>query len=127
MIKLEQIRDKDIYFFRINEDIDIEGVEKFIDFFAVKGNRGEKVKLIGEIKSIPGFENFKAFVETLEMKGKAMGAISKYAVLTDKEWIGRLVPFANLFTPDIPMKHFEIMERDAAIAWLESDEGISQL
>jgi hypothetical protein len=121
MIAIEQIANKNIYVFQITEEIDQEGVEKFLSFLAAKAEKGEKMKMIGEVKSFTGFENFKAFTETAEMKLKAASSISKYAVLSDKDWVQTVIPVADLITPNIPIKHFALNERDQAIEWLEID------
>jgi len=119
MIKLEQLPEKDIYLFKITDDIDKAGAEKFIAFLASKADANEKIKLIGEVRSLPGFESFKAFVETMQLKVKAMGVIKKYAILTNKEWLENVIPIANFFSPGLPIKYFELNNRDAAINWLE--------
>lgn len=121
MIAIEQIANKNIYVFQITDDIEKEGVEKFLSFLAAKAEKGEKMKMIGEVKSFTGFENFKAFAEAAEMKLKAASSISKYAVLSDKDWVQTVVPVADLITPNIPIKHFALNERDQAIEWLEMD------
>lgn len=119
MIKLEQLHGKEIYLFKITDDIDEEGVEKFINFLATKSDKNEKIKLIGEVRSIPGFESFKAFVETMKLKVKATGVLEKYAILSNKEWFENIVPLANFLSPGLPIKYFGLNERDAAIKWLE--------
>lgn len=77
---------------------------------------------MGIINEFPGFENFKAFSETLKMKAKAVSTISKYALLSDKDWVETVLPMGNFVTPGIPIKHFDLDERQAAIAWLKKDK-----
>ncbi|OBX22488.1 MULTISPECIES: SpoIIAA family protein [Bizionia] len=122
MIKIEQLQEKEIYLFKITDDIDQAGAEKFINFLASKADNNEKIKLIGEVRSMPGFESFKAFTETMKLKVKAMGVIEKYAILSNKHWLENIIPIANFLTPTLPIKYFELNERDAAIAWLKQTE-----
>ncbi len=122
MIKIEQVQDKDIYSFTIGKTISEADSQEFIDFLELHADDGNKVNLIGIINNLPGFEDFSAFTATLKMKTKAIGAIAKYAVLTDKSWLESAVSIGNFFTPGIPMKHFHLNEMQDAIVWLESNE-----
>ncbi|OAB76081.1 SpoIIAA family protein [Cochleicola gelatinilyticus] len=119
MIKIEQIQNKNIYLFKVTDAIDQAGVETFITFLETKADNNEKIKVIGVMESLPGFENFKTFVEMVKLKSKAITVIEKYAVLTNKDWIEKIIPIGNFMTPGIPVKHFAINEREAAIEWLE--------
>lgn len=120
MITITQIENKNIYLFKITDNVDESGTKKFIDFLTEKAENNEKIKMIGEMKSLPGFKNFKTFVETMKMKFKAISVVEKYAVLTDKSWIETIVPVGDFFIPGMEIKQFDLNERDAAIEWLET-------
>lgn len=118
MIKIEKLEEKDIYTFEIEGDIDKNDADKITQLLLAE-NR--KIKLLGIVKEIPGFEDFKSFSETLKTKMKSVSNISKYAVLTDRDWIENILPIGNFIVPSIPMKVFELDEKGKAIAWLEND------
>tara|TARA_R110002020_G_scaffold143924_5_gene316763 strand:+ start:3742 stop:4500 length:759 start_codon:yes stop_codon:yes gene_type:complete len=122
MLTIDKIEGTDIYEFSIKGDIDENSVKDFYDLLAVKSQENQQIKLLGTINDFPGFEDFKAFSATMKMKYKAISNISKYAVLSDKDWINAILPVGNFVTPGIPMKHFDLGERDNAIAWLKKDE-----
>jgi len=122
MIHLNKIEGTDIYEFSIHGEIDKEGIENFYKLLELKAEQHQKIKLLGTIHEIPGFENFSAFIETIKMKGKAIGNLSKYAILSDRDWLENLMPIGNFLTPGIPLKHFELDEREEAITWLKKEE-----
>ena len=103
-----------------NEKTNTLLMEKFAEILEEARQSG-KIRLLGEMNGMPGFEDFKAVTETVKMKFKAINAIGKYAILTDKNWLERLIPLSDFLTPRIPLKHFPTGDRDKAIAWLESD------
>ena len=123
MIQVKKISGKDIYSISIGDTIDQEGIQAFTKILEEEIAKKEKIKLIAEFNQIPGFEGFKAFTETMKVKFKAIGAIGKYAVLSDKDWVKNVIPIGDFFTPGMPLKHFRQDEKEAAISWLESDEA----
>lgn len=123
MINLNNIEGTDIYEFSIDGKIEDESIEKLNQFFEQKLEQNEKVKLLGTMNEFPSIDYFKSFGKTLKMKKAAMGSISKYAMLSDLDWVETVLPLSNFVTPNIPIKHFDIDERDEAIAWLNNDDN----
>ncbi|CAH8285616.1 SpoIIAA-like protein [Mariniflexile fucanivorans] len=119
MINLNKIEGTDIYEFSIDGEIDKEGIENIYKLFQLKSKNSEKIKLLGKIHDIDGFESFKAFGETFKMKAAAITSIDKYAVLSNRHWMETLMPIANFVTPGIPIKYFDLDEREEAITWLK--------
>ncbi len=120
MLHIKKLEGKDIYSFTIDGKIDTEGMEKLSEILEESKKTG-KIKLLGEMNKMPGFEDFSSVTETMKMKFKAMNAIGKYAVLSDKNWIEKLIPIGDFLTPGLPIKHFKAEDRDNAIAWLEEE------
>lgn len=122
MIKLNKVEGTDIFEFLIDGDIDKESVEDFYNLLELKSKSHQKIKLLGVINEFPSFKDFNAFSSTFKMKAKAIGNLGKYAILSDRDWIETLLPAGNFMTPGIPMKHFDLDEREDAIAWLKIDK-----
>lgn len=120
MLHLKKIKNYDIYSFEISADISEKEMREFMELLETK-TANKKIKLLGTYTKFPGFENFKAFNETLKLKSKALNCIEKYAILTDKSWLEALLPIGNVLTPNIPMKSFKLDERTEAIEWLDDD------
>jgi len=123
MIHLESLPQENLYLFKITGDIDETNVEFFTKTLTDLASKNKKIKLIGEIHSMPGFESFKAFFETMKMKSVALSVIEKYVVLTDADWIGDMVSIGNFLTPGIAIKHFDLGERNKAVNWLLSTDS----
>ncbi|RFN60229.1 SpoIIAA family protein [Marixanthomonas ophiurae] len=122
MIKIKKIEGTDIFEFSIDGEIDKESVKDFYKLLELKAEQHQKMKLLGTINEFPSFKDFKAFSSTLKMKVKAIHNIGKYAIISDKEWIETLLPAGDFLTPGIPMKHFDLDEREEAITWLRKDD-----
>jgi len=120
MLNLKKIENYDIYSFEISGDISEKEMHEFMELLETKAS-DNKIKLLGIFKEFPGFENFKAFNETLKLKSKAFNAIEKYAILTDKSWLEALLPIGNMLTPNLPLKSFKLNEQIEAIEWLDDD------
>ncbi|MDN3493606.1 SpoIIAA family protein [Winogradskyella bathintestinalis] len=122
MIKLKEIKNANIFEFSIEGKIEKEHIQNLNQFFEQKSEQNEKVKLLGTMNEFPDIDFFKSFGKTLKMKKAAMESISKYAVLSDRDWTETILPIGNFVTPNIPIKHFDLDERDEAIAWLKNDD-----
>jgi len=120
MLNLKKIENYNIYSFEVSDDITEKDMHEFMELLETKASNN-KIKLLGIFKEFPGFENFKAFNETMKLKSKALNAIEKYALLTDKSWLEALLPIGNMLTPNITMKSFKLNERTEAIEWLDDD------
>lgn len=121
MIRHHKVEGTDVYQFDVKGDIDAQGLEDFIALFNQKATDGEKVKLLGIIHELPALKSFKQLGTTAQLKFKALQRIEKYAVCSDHDWIESLFPVGNFLTPGIPVKHFDLDERDEALAWLAED------
>lgn len=121
MIEFKKMEDKDIYIFNIIGDIDEKGVHDFYELLSKKALEHKKIKVLGIINEMPGFESFKALSETVKMKFKAIKVIDRYAVLSDKHWIETILPIGNFFSPGVTVKHFSMNNKDEAVSWLEEN------
>lgn len=121
MITIDKIEGKDIYQFKVEENVTKEDAEKFYSFLKEGTQDGQKLRILGIVNDFPGLKDLKAFGATAKMKVKAIKGIQKYAVLSDRDWAETLLPVGNFLSPGIPMKHFDLDEKDEAIAWLEND------
>ncbi|WP_276391764.1 STAS/SEC14 domain-containing protein [Eudoraea chungangensis] len=119
---LIKIENKNIYEFHASEKLKAEDANRLMRSFKEFKENGEKINLLGVIKKLSIPDDFSSFDDILKMKIYSLGVIKKYAILSNKNWLNTMVPAANFFTPNIPIKTFEMHERDKAIAWLEDME-----
>jgi hypothetical protein len=117
MLTTERIDDRTIGF-SLEGEVDQRGMDELLG--RLEGTPG-KVRLLGEIRDIDGWENVQSLFSNIRAKFAALGKIERYAVLADKHWIETLARVADFVTPHFPLRHFGLYERDKAIAWLHSE------
>jgi hypothetical protein len=118
---LKKIENTNIYEFHSKDKLNEEDAKKLLASFREFRERGEKIRLLGIIDEAP-IPDFSAVDEIFKLKLDSVNVIEKYAIVSDKQWLKNLVPNANFFTPNIPMKTFDTSERDEAIRWLKTYE-----
>jgi len=122
MLEINKIENTDIHKFIVEGRVDEDSISRMIDFFERCDREHQTIKLLGVIHDYPGFRDFRTILPSFGLKFKAIRAIKKYAVMSDKTWIEVLLPIANMLTPGTPVKHFHLSEQEAAMDWLAADE-----
>ncbi len=117
-MELKKIENTNIYEFRSNDRLTEEEAKKLSQSFEEFKRNGEKISLLGIIEKIPLPKDFSILDDLIKLKISSINVIEKYAVLSDKEWLENLVPVANFFTPGLPIRTFELNQRNEAINWL---------
>jgi len=125
MITVDKIEVKNIYQFYIEDSVTKKDAEKLYAFLKHKTDGGQKLNLMGIINDFPGLKDLKAIGATIKMKNEALKCVSKYAVLSERDWVETVLPIGNFFSPGLPIKHFDLDKKKEAIAWLEKDEDTS--
>ena len=120
MIDIKKLGDKNIYIFDTPKSINEEEAKKFLEFIEMVATKDKKIKMMGVMENFPKFESFMAFMEMMKLKSHVMNLFSKYAIVTDKEWLENVVPIGEFFT-DLMIKQFDLDEKEEAIQWLEQD------
>jgi len=121
MIELKEI-ESNIFQFEIIEEYTKTDAESMYKWIQEKAAKEEKFKMIAIVKDFPKFKNFFSLIKpTAKLKIDAIRHISRYAVLSDRDWVEAIMPISNLLTPGIPIKHFDLDEKDEAIKWLKED------
>jgi len=122
MFEINKIENSDLYKYIIEGRIDGDSISRFIDFFERLDREHKTIKLLGVIHDYPGLRDFRTILPSFRLKFKAIRAIEKYAVVSNKSWIEVLMPIANMLTPGTPIKHFHLDEQEKAMDWLAADE-----
>jgi len=120
MIHFELLRDRNILVITPDgplEKADFEQLAKEVDpFIASKG------KLAGVMlyaKSFPGWDSFGAFVSHLKFVADHHRQIERIAAVTDSGFLKIMPRIAEHFV-QAEIKHFDLAEKDQALAWLET-------
>lgn len=123
MLTTERIDDRTIAF-RLDGKVDQRGMDELLG--RLEGSAG-KVRLLGEIRDIDGWDDVQSLFSNIRAKFAALGKIERYAILANKGWIETLARVADFVTPSFPLRHFGLAERDKALEWLASpapDRGL---
>ena len=115
--------------FELHEDEGIlvlkpDGALQASDFEAVVGNldpyiedTGDLRGLLIEAESFPGWSDFGAFVSHLRFIRGHHRRIRRVAAVSDSAFLSIAPSIANHFV-SAQVRHFELADREAAIAWL---------
>ncbi|BDD03240.1 SpoIIAA family protein [Aureibacter tunicatorum] len=118
MLEVTPFTDTRIIGFKLNGKIDKNGIVKLSELLEnKKGYDG--LLILGEIEDIGGFEDIQSFLELVGVKIKAIGNVKKYAVVTEKKWIDKMVDFfRSMKLLQIEIEHFSPDEKEKALKWL---------
>lgn len=122
-MKLEQLNGN-TYQFTIEGELSQELMEDFYQLLLETGERHEKINLLAIINNWPSFHSFKVFGKLAQVKTKAIGKINKYAVVSEKKWMGAFLPMIDFLTFSMQLKHFSKEEYQDAVDWLLTEEKI---
>jgi hypothetical protein len=73
-------------------------------------------------KSFPGWENFAAFLSHIKFVKNHHQQIKKIAAVVDSSFLSIMPQVANHFI-QAEVKHFDYIDKDAALNWLKTDKG----
>jgi hypothetical protein len=99
------------------EKADFERVAREID--PIIASKGKLAGIMISIRSFPGWQNFEALTSHLKFIADHQRNIERIAVLTDSGFLKLMPGIAGLFVHPT-LRHFDLGQRDQALAWLET-------
>ncbi len=105
-----------IYKFTIDGKIDRGAIEAL---YGIIKNREEKVNLLAVFKNFDGFDSFKTFLKGLKVDFESLGHVNKYAIVSDKEWIEKILTAEDKIFQSVALKYFPLEKEQEAVAWLK--------
>ncbi|MFT4685457.1 MAG: hypothetical protein ACJATN_001345 [Neolewinella sp.] len=121
MISVFPLSQSNLLGFTLDGEVDDEGMRKLLMAVEAKVITHGKLRLLGNIKNIGGFQDFQTFWKLLKAKTELWDRIEKYAILTDHGWLASLSGSLDWFTPRINVKTFALAEGELAHQWLKLD------
>ena len=118
MIKMLNLTGTDNYQIIYRGRLEAQSLKHLRDCLERIREREGKVRLITRVDNMPTLTGLQSLIELIKMKRSAFRVISKYAILTTRNWIKNLVPVINWAIRDIEVKVFGLEEASHAIAWL---------
>ncbi len=133
MISVFPLSQPNMLGFTLDGEVDEEGIRKLLIAVEAKVITHGKLRLLGNIKNVGGFQSFQTFWKTLKTKKELWDKIEKYAILTDHGWLASLTGSVDWLTPRMEIKTFSLADGELAHAWLkldpmeESSEGLKEI
>ncbi|NJC26755.1 SpoIIAA family protein [Neolewinella antarctica] len=121
MISVFPLSQPNMLGFTLDGEVDETGMEKFLLAIEAKVLTHGKIRLLGNVKSIGGFQSLQSFWKTLKSKTDLWDNIEKYAILTDHGWLSSLTGSVDWLTPRMEVKTFSLAEGELAHQWLRLD------
>lgn len=118
MITIFPLSQPNMLGFTLDGEIDDAGMRKFTTAMEAKMLTHGKIRLLGNIKNIGGWDTFQTFWNTLKTKKDLWNKIEKYAILTDNIIIEKATDTMDWLTNDMEVKTFKLSEGETAHQWL---------
>jgi len=115
--------DEKIIAYRLGGKITEEEMTSVLSIFRERIDKGEKLLVYQEVKSIGGAE-FDAMIEKFKFfndVGFNFSHFSKIAVVTHSKWLHKIVDLEDKIFRNVDMKGFPVEEKDKAIEFLKTD------
>jgi len=122
MIRFELLRNRRILLITPDGPLqraDFEQLAKEIDPFIAAN--GKLVGVMIHAKSFPGWESFGALVSHFKFVADHHRQIERIAAVIDIGFL-KIVPRISSHFVQAQIKHFELKEKDRALAWLETGQ-----
>jgi len=121
MISVFPLSQSNLLGFTLDGEVDDEGMRKLLMAVEAKVITHGKLRLLGNIKNVGGFQDFQTFWKLLKAKTELWDRIEKYAILTDYSWITSLTGGLDWLTPRMEVKTFGLGDGELAHEWLKLD------
>ncbi|MGI9276520.1 MAG: STAS/SEC14 domain-containing protein [Endozoicomonas sp.] len=117
MIELLEMPADHIIGLKVSGKIERDDILPLIEQMAPRFERYDQLSVYVEVESWEGI-SLSALWEDLKFGIPHLKAIHKKAVVTDKQWLGRVVEWADMLFPGVDAETFSLDDRDKAISWL---------
>ncbi len=116
-LDFEKLDNSNIYKFTIDGKIDQGAIEAL---YGIIKNKEEKVNLLAVFKNFDGFDSFKTFLKSIKVDFESISQVNKYAVVSDKKWIERILSLEDKIFQSVDLKYFPLEKETEAIKWLKA-------
>ncbi|MEL6277115.1 MAG: STAS/SEC14 domain-containing protein [Bacteroidota bacterium] len=104
--------------FTLDGEIDEAGMSRFLTAVEAKILTHGKLRLLGNIRNLGGWDSFQTFWKTMKAKKELWDKIEKYAILCDNSLITAATNSLDWVAPNMVIKTFKLSEGEIAHKWL---------
>lgn len=102
---------------KVSGKIEKDDILPLIETMKSKFDLHEKLSVYVEVESWEGI-TVSALWEDLKFGLPHLKAINKKAVVTDRQWLNRVVEWADMLFPGVEAEPFGLQQKEQAIHWL---------
>jgi len=117
MVEIVLARAERVVGFRVDGQIQTADFDRIADMVEEKLKSHRKLRMYAEIKSLKGM-TLEAFLKDLKFKIKHHDRFEKAAIVSDKDWLRKIVDVEDKVLNGIEMKSFTLSEEQDAMAWI---------
>jgi predicted component of type VI protein secretion system len=122
MIELLPTKTDNTIAFSISGKIDTNDFDRVANAIKQKLTTYNKLRVYAEVNSFDGI-SLKAFLKDLQFSFQHLKNFEKEAIVSEKEWLQKLVSVSDKLFPSIEVKHFSFAEKDKALDWILRDDN----
>ena len=104
---------------RISGKIERADMEKIIGGVKAKFAQNEKLGVYVELESFEGI-SFEALIQDLKFGLPNIRRFNKKAVVSQKEWLGKIAEISDRVFPGIEIRHFPFEQKEEAMEWVKA-------
>jgi hypothetical protein len=104
---------------RISGKIEKADMEKMIKQAEVKFAQNEKLGIYVELESFEGI-SFEALIQDLKFALPNIKRFHKKAVVSRREWLGKIAEISDRVLPGIEIRHFPLAQKEDAMEWVKA-------
>ena len=117
MVEIVLTRADRVIGFRVDGQIQTADFDRISDIVEEKLKSHQKLRMYAEIKSLKGM-SLEAFLKDLKFSIKHHERFEKAAIVSDKDWLRKIVAVEDKLLNGIEMKSFTFSEEQDAMAWI---------
>jgi hypothetical protein len=119
MIELIETGSSKAIAIKVSGKIGKADIEKIIQEAKEKFSHHEKLGVYVELESFEGI-SFEALIQDVKFGLPHITRFHKKAVVSRKEWLGKIAGISDRLFPGIEIRHFPLEQKEEALRWVKS-------
>ncbi|MEB3355962.1 MAG: STAS/SEC14 domain-containing protein [Synechococcales bacterium] len=104
---------------RISGKIEASDFDRAIAVVEEKLKLFDRLRVYVEVDNLTGL-SLEALIKDLQFTLRHYKDFEREAVVSDRQWLQRLAAVGDRLFPSIDVRHFDVSEKEQALAWVQS-------